>query len=60
MQSQKAGNEVQHDFDDGVRPATPVEKLATLDTLVPNGRITAGNASQIRWVRDSFDIQTRA
>jgi hypothetical protein len=59
MQLQKAGNEVQHDFDEGVRPDTTVEKLATLDTLVPNGRITAGNASQIRLVRYSFDIQTR-
>ena len=54
----KEGNVVEHRVDEGVRPGTTVEKLGTLDTLVglgvcppvdghPEGRITAGNASQV-------------
>ena len=52
------GKSITHDMDEGVRPTTTVEKLGELETLVkqgfcspppdcPDGRITAGNASQI-------------
>ena len=54
----KAGETVVHATDEGVRPGTTVEKLGKLDTLAsmglmkpmpdaPDGRVTAGNASQI-------------
>ena len=54
----KEGNAVEHRVDEGVRPGTTAEKLGSLDTLVklgvcppvdgfPEGRITAGNASQV-------------
>ncbi len=36
-----------HDRDEGVRADTSMEALAGLKTLVPDGVITAGNASQI-------------
>ena len=36
-----------HDRDEGIRADASVESLATLKTIAPNGRITAGNASQI-------------
>merc|ERR1740130_322929 len=54
----KTGETVVHNKDEGVRAGTTVEKLAGLETLssqgfvkalddAPDGRITAGNASQI-------------
>lgn len=43
----KEGNKVRHDRDQGIRRQTSMEKLAELKTLVPDGVITAGNASQI-------------
>ena len=36
-----------HDRDEGIRPDASVEGLAALKTIAPDGRITAGNASQI-------------
>jgi len=54
----KAGGEVVHDVDEGIRAGTTVETLGQLDTLVkmgvcpaiegvPDGVLTAGNASQV-------------
>jgi acetyl-CoA acetyltransferase family protein len=43
----KEGNTVTHDADEGIRPDTTIEALAGLDTLAPEGRITAGTSSQI-------------
>jgi acetyl-CoA C-acetyltransferase len=54
----KEGAAFEHRHDEGIRPGTTVDKLATLDTLVslgvcpppadcPDGRVTAGNASQV-------------
>ena len=54
----KEGSAVPHDADEGVRPTTTAEKLASLETLVslgmcdavpgaPGGRVTVGNASQV-------------
>jgi len=37
----------EHRVDEGIRFDSSLEKLATLKTLVPDGVITAGNASQI-------------
>ena len=38
-----------HEFDDGVRPDTTMEKLAKLRAVFdrPNGKVTAGNSAQI-------------
>jgi acetyl-CoA C-acetyltransferase len=36
-----------HDRDEGIRPDASAEGLAALKTIAPDGRITAGNASQI-------------
>ena len=43
----KEGNAVRHDRDEGIRRDASLEGLGELKTLVPNGVITAGNASQI-------------
>ncbi len=43
----KEGNVVSHDADEGIRPDTTLEALQGLDTLAPDGRITAGTSSQI-------------
>lgn len=43
----KEGKDVEHAADEGVRPGTTSAKLNSLDVIAPNGRITAGNASQI-------------
>lgn len=43
----KEGNPVRHEVDQGIRRQTSMEKLGELKTLVPDGVITAGNASQI-------------
>ena len=43
----KEGNAIRHRTDQGIRRQTSMEKLRELDTLVPDGTITAGNASQI-------------
>jgi acetyl-CoA C-acetyltransferase len=36
-----------HERDEGIRPDASIEALAALKTIAPDGRITAGNASQI-------------
>jgi len=36
-----------HDRDEGIRPDASATSLASLKTIAPDGRITAGNASQI-------------
>jgi acetyl-CoA C-acetyltransferase len=36
-----------HERDEGIRADASAESLASLKTIAPNGRITAGNASQI-------------
>ncbi len=41
------GGKTTHDTDEGVRPDASFEAMAGLKTLVPDGVITAGNASQI-------------
>ncbi len=43
----REGNSIRHDADQGIRRQTSMTKLAELKTLVPDGVITAGNASQI-------------
>jgi acetyl-CoA C-acetyltransferase len=43
----KEGGAIRHDRDEGVRGNATMEGLADLKTLVPDGVITAGNASQI-------------
>lgn len=43
----KEGNPIRHETDQGIRRQTSMEKLGELKTLVPDGVITAGNASQI-------------
>ena len=43
----KEGNSIRHDRDEGIRPDASAEGLAALKTIAPDGRITAGNASQI-------------
>jgi acetyl-CoA C-acetyltransferase len=43
----KEGNSIRHGTDQGIRRQTSIEKLGELKTLVPDGVITAGNASQI-------------
>lgn len=43
----KEGNEVTHDADEGIRPETNLEALRALQTLAPEGRITAATSSQI-------------
>ena len=43
----KEGNKIRHGTDQGIRRQTSMEKLGELRTLVPDGVITAGNASQI-------------
>lgn len=43
----KEGNAIRHDRDEGIRRDASLEGLGELKTLVPNGVITAGNASQI-------------
>ncbi len=43
----KEGNAICHDRDEGIRRDASLEGLGELKTLVPNGAITAGNASQI-------------
>lgn len=43
---QRRGDPLVVTRDEGVRPNTTQEKLAALRTLVPNGTVTAGNASQ--------------
>jgi acetyl-CoA C-acetyltransferase len=41
------GTQVVHDRDEGVRPESSMEALAKLQTLAPDGVVTAGNASQV-------------
>lgn len=41
------GTQAVHDRDEGVRPDTSLEALGKLQTLAPNGVVTAGNASQV-------------
>ena len=41
------GTEVLHDSDEGVRPDSSLEALATLKPLAPGGVLTAGNSSQM-------------
>ena len=43
----KEGNAICHDRDEGIRRDASLEGLGELKTLVPDGAITAGNASQI-------------
>jgi acetyl-CoA C-acetyltransferase len=43
----KEGNAIRHDRDEGVRGDASLEGLGQLKTLVPDGVITAGNASQV-------------
>ncbi len=43
----KEGNAIRHDRDEGIRRDASLEGLGELKTLVPDGAITAGNASQI-------------
>jgi acetyl-CoA C-acetyltransferase len=43
----KEGNSIRHATDQGIRRQSSMEKLRELKTLVPDGVITAGNASQI-------------
>jgi acetyl-CoA C-acetyltransferase len=43
---QRRGEPVVFDRDEGVRPDTTVESLSNLRTIVKNGTVTAGNASQ--------------
>ena len=43
---QRRGDPLLVNRDEGVRPDTTVEKLAALRALMPNGTVTAGNASQ--------------
>ena len=43
----KEGNAKRHDRDEGIRGDTSMEGLADLKTLVADGVITAGNASQV-------------
>lgn len=43
----KANREVVHDQDEGVRFGLGLERLQKLKTLTPDGRVTAGSASQI-------------
>jgi len=44
--SRRKGDPILVDRDEGVRPDSTVETLARLRTVVPNGTVTAGNASQ--------------
>ena len=44
---EKEGNAFRHDRDEGIRRDASLEGLGELKPLVPNGAITAGNASQI-------------
>ena len=46
VETSEGGSE-QHQVDEGIRFDATLEGLAGLKTLVPGGRITAGNASQI-------------
>ena len=41
------GTQIVHDRDEGVRPESTMEALAKLQTLAPDGVVTAGNASQV-------------
>ena len=41
------GTSAVHDRDEGVRPDSSLEALAKLQTLAPDGVVTAGNASQM-------------
>lgn len=43
---QRRGDPVVFDRDEGVRPETGPESLARLRTIIPDGTVTAGNASQ--------------
>ncbi len=43
----KAGETIRHDKDEGIRRDASLQGLGELQTLVPGGVITAGNASQI-------------
>jgi acetyl-CoA C-acetyltransferase len=44
---QPDGNRIWHEADEGIRFEATFEGLAALKTVAPDGRITAGNASQI-------------
>jgi acetyl-CoA C-acetyltransferase len=43
----KEGNARRHDRDEGIRAEASLEALAELKTVMPDGMITAGNASQV-------------
>ncbi|WP_037500234.1 acetyl-CoA C-acetyltransferase [Sphingomonas jaspsi] len=43
----KEGNAIRHAHDEGIRRDASLEGLGSLKTLVPDGAITAGNASQV-------------
>jgi acetyl-CoA C-acetyltransferase len=43
---QRRGEPVRFGIDEGIRPGSTVEALAELRTILPNGTVTAGNASQ--------------
>ena len=43
----KEGDAVRHNHDEGIRADATLAGLAELKTIMPNGAITAGNASQI-------------
>jgi acetyl-CoA C-acetyltransferase len=43
---QRRAEPLTFDRDEGVRPGTTTERLATLRTIIPGGTVTAGNSSQ--------------
>lgn len=43
----REGGMIRHDRDEGIRREASLEGLAGLDALAPNGKVTAGNASQV-------------